>query len=71
MSDTDDDIRAVAESIAVDAQRLKQLEDEKAAARSGDPKLRSLADEARDVVTDLAVKVQEQTTLVDEATAGR
>jgi len=70
MSDTDDDIRAVAESIAADADRLKALEDEEVAAPAGDPSLRSLADQAREVVEDIAAKTEEQTLLVDEATSG-
>ena len=69
MPEMDDDIRAVAESIAADAERLKALEEAKVWAPPGDPKLRSLADQARLVVEDIAAETEEQTLLVDEATS--
>ena len=70
VSDLDDDVRATAESIAADAERLKQIERAKALLSADDPRVAELAREAELLLDEMASKATEQSLLVDEAGSG-
>ena len=67
MSDLDDDVRATAESIAADAERLKQIERAKTLLPADDPKVAELAREAELLIDEMASKATEQSILVEDA----
>lgn len=69
VSDLDDDLRATAEAIAGDAERLKQIERAKALLPADDPRVAELAREAERLIDEMASKTTEQSLLVDEAGA--
>ena len=69
MSELEDDVRVTAESIAADAERLKQVEQAKTELPISDPALRDLAAEAEQLIETLADKAGVQSALVDEARA--
>ena len=69
MSELEDDVRATAESIAADAERLKRVEQAKTELPISDPALRDLAGEAEHLVETIAEKTGVQSALVDEATS--
>jgi hypothetical protein len=56
MSEQHEDLRATAESIAGDADRLAVIEEKKAALEDDDPKLVSLSREALRIARDLVPK---------------
>lgn len=70
VSDLDDDLRATAESIAGDAERLKQIERAKALLPADDPRVAQLARQAELLIDEMASKATEQSLLVDEAGSG-
>ena len=70
VSDLDDDVRATAESIASDAERLKQIERAKALLPANDPRVAELAREAELLIDEMAAKATEQSLLVDDAGSG-
>ena len=70
VSDLDDDVRATAESIATDADRLKQIERTKALLPADDPRVAELAREAEVLIDEMAAKASEQSLLVDNASSG-
>jgi hypothetical protein len=69
VSELEDDVRATAESIAADAERLKQVEQAKTELPISNPALRDLAAEAEQLVEVISEKAGVQSALVDEATA--
>jgi hypothetical protein len=69
MADTKDDIRATAESIAADAERLKDVEQAAADAAEDGRQLVELNAESEQLIEDIATKGAMQTELVEEAAA--
>lgn len=69
MSETEDDLRAVAESLAADAERLKTVEETKAALPIGDPELAELTKESAEIIDEISAKGAHQEALVEEATS--
>ena len=70
MSQTEDDLRAVAESLAVDADRLKSVEQAKATLPIDDPELAELTKESAQIIDEISTKGAHQEALVEEATSG-
>jgi hypothetical protein len=70
VTDPIDDVRATADDLAADADRLKAIEQRKATLDADDPTLVELSDEAERLTEDMAAKARIQSQLVDEATAG-
>ena len=70
MTDPIDDLRATADDLAADADRLKQIEQKKAALEHGDPELVELSDEAERLTEDMAAKAKIQSQLAEDATDG-
>ena len=68
MSELQDDIRSTAESIASDAEKLKRLEESKAAMSIDDPELPELAEQIDRLIEEINAKGTMQSILVDEAT---
>lgn len=68
MSETEDDLRAVAESLAADAERLKKVEATKAALPIDDPELAELTKESAHIIDEISTKGAHQEALVEEAT---
>jgi len=66
MDDLEEDIRATAQSIEADADRLAAIEDEKKALGSGDPRLLELSREAEMISKRLVPKTVAERALVDE-----
>lgn len=66
MDDLEEDIRATAQSIEADADRLAAIEDEKKALGSGDPRLLELSREAEIISKRLVPKTVAERALVDE-----
>lgn len=64
MSERDEDLRATAEDLIEDAERLKRIEKRKVGLEPGDPLLVKLAEEANRVVARMAPKAQAQRELV-------
>ena len=69
MTDPIDDLRATADDLAADADRLKQIEEQKAALEQGDPTLVDLSDEAEQLTEDMAAKAKIQSELAADAAA--
>jgi hypothetical protein len=67
MSDAHDDLRATAEDIATDGERLQALEEEKATLDAGDPRADEITAEVVRLVERLGPKVVAQKVLTDEA----
>jgi hypothetical protein len=70
MSQTEDDLRAVAESLAVDAERLKSVEQTNATLPIDDPELAELTKESAQIIDEISTKGAHQEALVEEATSG-
>lgn len=70
MSETEDDIRAVAESLAKDAERLRALEEKKATLELDDPELVELMEQSAELIDEIDTKGAQQQALVEDATAG-
>ena len=70
MSETEDDLRAVAESMARDAERLRALEAKKATLELDDPELVELTDQSAELIDEIDTKGAQQQALVEDATAG-
>jgi hypothetical protein len=66
MDDLEQDIRATAQSIETDADRLAAIEDEKKALDSADPRLLELSREAEMISKRLVPKTVAERALVDE-----
>ena len=69
VNDLDNDIRATADDIATDAERIRAIESEKARLAADDPRLVDLARESEDLAAKLATKTRVETALVNEAQA--
>ncbi len=69
MTDTRDDLRATAESIAADAERLADVEQAAADAAEDAPKLVELNAESEQLIGDIATKGAIQSELVEKAAA--
>lgn len=67
MSEDDDDLRATADSIAADADRLAEIEASKGSMSLDDPKLLELSDEAEAIAARLVVKTAAETAIAEEA----
>jgi hypothetical protein len=61
------DIKATAEDIAADAERIRSIEAEKARLDPSDPRIIELANESEALAAKVAVKAQVETALVTEA----
>jgi hypothetical protein len=70
VSDLDDDLRASADAIAGDAERLAAIETEKAALGSGDPRIVPLSREARRIAEALVPKTSAELDIATEANPG-
>ena len=66
MDDLEEDIRATAQSIETDADRLAAIEDEKKTLDSADPQLLELSREAEMISKRLVPKTVAERALVDE-----
>jgi len=72
MPDRNDDLRATAESVAVDARRLAALEEHKLELDPSDPEVGRMSDEAERVASGIALKATAELALSREiATEGR
>jgi hypothetical protein len=68
MPDTTDDIRATAESIAADAERLKEVEQATAEIAEDRRRLAELNAQSEELLENIATKGAVQSALVEEAT---
>ena len=66
MSETEDDLRTTAQSIAADAERLKQVEEAKTELAVDDPKLGDLTEKAERIIDEISAKGVLQSALVEE-----
>lgn len=67
MSELDDDLRATADSIAVDAERLSAIEEEKEVLKADDPRMVELSAESERLARGLVPKTSAETQLAKEA----
>jgi hypothetical protein len=67
MSELDDDLRATADSIATDAERLAAIEEEKRVLAADDPRMIELSAESERLVGGLVPKTNAETQLAKEA----
>lgn len=67
MDPRQEDLRATAEAIAADADRLRAIEDEKASLPIDDPRMLQLSDEAEAIARALLPKTAAQSELLEEA----
>jgi hypothetical protein len=70
MSDKQDDLRATAEDLIVDAERLKHVEERKLELDADDPKVERLADEGEQIVEEMLPKAGLQRQIAEEPEAG-
>ena len=66
MSEAEDDLRTTAQSIAADAERLKQVEEAKTELAVDDPKLGDLTEKAERIIDEISAKGVLQSALVEE-----
>ena len=67
MPELEDDLRATAESIAADAERLTAIEEEKEALTADDPRLIELSAESKRLAKGLVPKTNAELELAKEA----
>ena len=67
MDPQQEDLRATAEAIAADAERLRAIEDEKAGLAVDDPRMVQLSDEAAAIARALLPKTAAQRELAEDA----
>lgn len=67
MSELDDDLRATADSIATDAERLAAIEEEKRVLEPDDPRMTELSAEGERLAEGLVPKTNAETQLAKEA----
>ena len=67
MSEREDDLKATAEAMIDDSQRVEDLEKEKLALEADDPRYARLAREIEDLVARMAAKARAQTRLAEDA----
>jgi len=66
-SELEEDIKATAEDLIDDAERLKRIEQRKLGLKPDDPRLGELAREAEAIVARMAPKTEAQCQLIEEA----
>ena len=66
MSETEDDLRTTAQSIAADAERLKQVEEAKTELAIDDPRLGDLTEKAERIIDEISSKGALQSALTEE-----
>ena len=66
MPNAKEDLEATAADLAADAERLKQVEKDKAALDPADPRLQELAAEAETIAQELPIKTAAQSELIRE-----
>jgi hypothetical protein len=66
VSKRSDDLKATAEDLVEDAERLRLIEQRKLALRPGDPRLAKLAEEANAIVARMQPKARAQKQLAGE-----
>jgi hypothetical protein len=67
LTDLADDIKATGSDIAVDAERIREIEEEKVTLDPTDPRLLKLANESEAISAKVAVKAKVETALIEEA----
>src|SRR5262245_52502222 len=70
VTDPIEDLRATADDLAADADRLKEIEEKKATLQQGDPALVESSDEAERLAEDMATKARVQSHLAEDASGG-
>jgi hypothetical protein len=70
VSDVESDLKATAEDILVDAEKLAEIETAKTRLHAEDPRMVGLSREARAIVKDLVPKTAAQLELSTEAASG-
>lgn len=70
MTETGDDLRATSEAIAADAERLRQVEEQKQALPEGHPALLELSEEAERIARGLVPMAAAERELAVEAVGG-
>jgi hypothetical protein len=70
MSDAESDLRATAADMAVDAERLKAIEEEKLGLDAKDPRMLELSVEAEQIVRRMVPKAVAEVELATDMTAG-
>ena len=66
MSETEDDLRTTAQSIAADAEQLKQVEEAKTELAGDDPMLSDLTTKAQRIIDEISSKGALQSALAEE-----
>ena len=69
LTELQNDIKATAEDIAADAERVKAIEVEKRSLPADHPRMTDLADQAESLAESMVDKVRVQSALVDQAAA--
>lgn len=69
MADQMDDLRATADDLAADARRLQAIEEEKRGMEAGDPRLRTLAEEAERLTLRMTPKAHAERELAEEVSS--
>lgn len=67
VADLANDIKATGSDIAVDAERIREIEEEKVTLDVADPRLLELANESEAISAKVAVKAKVETALIEEA----
>jgi ERCC4-type nuclease len=66
LSETQDDLRTTAQSIAADAEQLKQVEEAKTELAADDPRLSVLTAKAERIIDEISSKGELQSALAEE-----
>lgn len=69
LSEVESDLRATAENVSLDAERLKSLEDVKAKLTADDPSPIKIAEHAKKLADEISVKAGAELALAKEASA--
>jgi hypothetical protein len=67
LTDIANDVKATGSDIAVDAERIREIEEEKVTLDLSDPRLLELANESESISAKVAVKAKVETALIEEA----
>lgn len=67
IADLANDIKATGSDIAVDAERIQEIEEEKVTLDLADPRLLELANESEAISAKVAVKAKVETALIEQA----
>ena len=68
LTEVESDLRATSEDLVEDAGRLRDIEKAKIALPAGDPKVDSLAEEAKALAEEIAAKASVEVAIAKEAT---